>query len=997
MHRKLALGAFLISFLIVGPTASQELKLRSVQTDDMRLVYYDPAHEYIIPHLSRCFVNSLRFHEQLFGYKPSERVTIILRDLNDHGYAGATSLPYNYLILGMEPFEQVYETSPTNERLNWVMSHELLHVVASDQTASTDRFWRKAFHGKVMATGDQPMSMIYSYLTSPRMYAPRWFHEGMAVFLETWMAGGYGRALGGYDEMVFRTMVAENARFYDVVGLESEGKTIDFQIGQVSYLYGTRFICYLALEYGPDTVIEWLNRNDGSRRNFATQFKKVYGTGLDEEWSKWIEFEHQWQATILDSIYQYPVTGYRELTRRALGSVSRICFDSKRRKIYAGVLYPGTTAHIVEVDLDSWESRKIIDIDTPALYYVLSLAYDENQHQLFYTTDNSHQWRDLRVVDIKTGKSRVLQKDIRTGDLAYCKADSILWGIRHHNGFTRLVMIPPPYDGGYEIIKLPYGRDLFDIDVSPDGLYVTGTLSEINGTQRLIRMRIEDLLTGQMIFETLYLFPSYAPANFVYSPDGKFLYGTSYSTGVSNVTRYDFENKRMDWLTNAATGYFRPVPVSSDSLIAFRYRAKGFQPVMIADEPIYDVAAIRFLGQAIVDRHPIVKDWMLGSPLDVEIDTTAFEPFDYRGLRDVRLGTVYPILEVYKDRVAYGVRLNFQDPMWLHGIDLTASYTPSPSGALADEETPHVTLKYDHWPWTIKGTVNRADFYDFFGPTKTSRRGYSVGLKYDGVFTTDRPRKAGYWLATEYWSNLETLPDAQNIAASFSELLYIGANINFKSMRRTIGGVEPEKGIRLDVNGMVNRVPKGQGEFPRYWVDVDYGFLLPWDHSSIWLRGSTGKSHGDRDEPFANFFFGAFGNNWVDHQGVSRYRSYYSFPGIEINAAGGITYAKMMLEWTMPPLRFRRLGFPRFYTTWAHLKFFTTGLTTNFDDARYRTNHVNFGAQIDFKTVIFATMSSTLSFGYATAVTFNSEIDRMMFNEASQKQTYEFMISLKIL
>ena len=60
------------------------------------------------------------------------------------------------------------------------------------------------------------------------------------------MAGGMGRILGGYDEMVFRTMVLENAYFYDVVGLESEGTTIDFQVGQNSYLYGTRFVTWLA-------------------------------------------------------------------------------------------------------------------------------------------------------------------------------------------------------------------------------------------------------------------------------------------------------------------------------------------------------------------------------------------------------------------------------------------------------------------------------------------------------------------------------------------------------------------------------------------------------------------------------------------------------------------------------------------------------------------------------------------------------------------------------
>ena len=106
--------------------------------------------------------------------------------------------------------------------------------------------------------------MFYSYLSVPRAYSPRWYHEGIAVFLETWMSGGLGRALGGYDEMVFRAMVRENAYIYDYVGLESEGTSIDFQVGVNSYMYGTRFFTYLGDKYGPEKLIEWVKRTDGT-------------------------------------------------------------------------------------------------------------------------------------------------------------------------------------------------------------------------------------------------------------------------------------------------------------------------------------------------------------------------------------------------------------------------------------------------------------------------------------------------------------------------------------------------------------------------------------------------------------------------------------------------------------------------------------------------------------------------------------------------------------
>ncbi|NIW23156.1 MAG: hypothetical protein GWN29_00525, partial [Gammaproteobacteria bacterium] len=74
-------------------------------------------------------------------------------------------------------------------------------------------------------------------------------------------------------------------------------------------------------------------------------------------------------------------------------------------------------------------------------------------------------------------------------------------------------------------------------------------------------------------------------------------------------------------------------------------------------------------------------------------------------------------------------------------------------------------------------------------------------------------------------------------------------------------------------------------------------------HSSFWLRTSAGFSPGDRDEPFANFFFGGFGNNWVDRLDEKRYREFRSFPGVEISEIGGVNYTRAMLEWNLPPWR----------------------------------------------------------------------------------------------
>src|SRR4029077_21226608 len=371
-----------LALLLCAPLSAQELTSR--RTADLDLIYYDKAHEYLSYHLARSFENSLAFHEKLFGYTPSQPVVVLMQDFGDYGHGGTSTVPWNYITIGIEPFDYVYDVMPSNERMNWLMHHELVHVVATDKGADSDLRYRKLFRGKVAPVKEEPLSMFYSYLTSPRWYSPRWYHEGIAVFLETWMAGGVGRVLGGYDEMAFRTMVLENAYFYDIVGLESEGTTIDFQVGQNSYLYGTRFDTYLAMKYGPEKLIAWFNRTPGSKRYFASQFENVYDVSLDDEWKHWIAWEHEWQAKNLALIRQYPVTPETRITGETLGSGSPSFYDPDPKLLYAAVNRPPKPAQIVAIDVDSGAITALTDVVAPALYFVTSMAYDAKGRKIFF-------------------------------------------------------------------------------------------------------------------------------------------------------------------------------------------------------------------------------------------------------------------------------------------------------------------------------------------------------------------------------------------------------------------------------------------------------------------------------------------------------------------------------------------------------------------------------------------------------------------------------------
>lgn len=971
---------FILLFICVIFQGRLLAQLYEYDTPDMRLIYTGEASKYLVKYAGQCFENALRENSKIYDYNTDEKTTVLVYDLNDFGNAGTGTIPRNHIILSIAPLDYEYETAPANERFNTTFNHELVHMVTLDQSTAEDRFFRTIFGGKVGESAADPETIVYAFLTDPRRSTPRWWKEGIAVFLETWMAGGIGRAMGGYDEMVFRTKVEENKPIYDLLSLESEGTQTDFQVGANSYLYGTRFMNYLALKYGPEKLIEWTSRHEGSYAYFASDFERVYNLPLSDAWDQWIKFEHEFQEKNLEIIRSNPVTIGRPLSKEPLGGLSRAFYDKDDHKIYCAIDYPGQVAQIVKFDTRSGETEKIHDVKSQALYYVTSLAYDPYSKTLFYTTDNN-EWRSLYSLDIRTGDAKLLLKEQRIGDLVFDLADKSLWGIRHFNGQSTIVRIPYPYTEWNQIYSWPFGQDLYNIDLSHDGKHLTGALAEINGQQLLIKLDVDSLMNGNFSYDTLFNFENTIPANFCFSDDGRYLYGTSYYSGVSNIYRYDFEKKDMDIMSNAVTGFFRPHPVSKDSILTFNYTADGFQPVMIPNKTMSKVRAINFMGQAVVENHPIVKDWIAPPPSSVNIDSLITGWDEYSVFKHFGIVSFYPIVQGYKDYFAYGMRFNLSDPIGFQNINFTATY--SPYNHLAMNERLHLDFSYSYLNWKFESTLNRADFYDLAGPTKTSMKGYSVGLDYHKSLIYDRPLFMDYSIYSTYYGNLERLPYYQNIAASYDKLFNLGADFSYRHEVSSLGAVDKEKGFNWKISLNNNFVRKTV--YPHIHNEFDLGFPLPINHSSIWLRSSVGYSYGNRNEPFANFYFGGFGNNYVDYQNEKRYREYYSFPGVELNEIAGTNYGKLMAEWNLPPLRFSNIGFTSFFLNYARTSLFSTAVVTNVDAKDYRRSILDLGAQIDFRFILLYHLKMTLSIGYAAAV------------EQNEKISDEWMFSLKIL
>ena len=975
--RTAASFAIACAILLTGVRVSAQLA--TVETPQVRLVYFDGSHTYLVPHTARAFLNALGFEQRLFKFTPSDRITVLLADFSDAGNAAAGAVPRNVMAIQISPLNFAFETIAANERMTTLMNHELVHVMTMDQAAGRDRAFRRLFGGKVAPVAAHPESILYWYLTAPRVAAPRWYHEGIAVFVDTWMAGGMGRAQGGYDEMVFRAMVRDEVPFYDPLGLVSEGTKIDFQVQANSYLYGTRFMTWLARRYSPEQLIAWVSRTEGSQAYYAAQFAHVFATPLESAWQAWIADERTFQARNLAAVRQHPVTPYSDVTQHPLGSVSRAFYDAATGAIYAGLNYPGAVSNVARIATATGAVEPLVDIKGPLIYTVTSLTWNTVDRHLYYTTDNGAH-RDLMRLDPSSGRTKLLQKDLRVGDLAYNAADASLWGIRHLNGLATLVRIPAPYTDWERIITWPYGTVMYDLDVSPDGARVSASFGEISGKQDVRVFEIGALRSGNTEPIARFDFDTAVPNGFVFSPDGRYLYGSSYYTGVSNIFRYDLAAGRVEAVSNTETGFFRPVPLADGRLLVFRYTGHGFIPAWIDPKPIEDVSAISFFGEQLIAERPQLKSWMLDSPAKIPFDMTASTSGTYR--LGGRLGreSIYPIIEGYKDTVSVGMAMTLSDPLMLNRLHLTAGW--SPVSSLPLEERLHLTGAYERYDWRASAAWNDADFYDLFGPTRVGRRGYQALVGRRSSLLFDEPRRLDLDLSVRLAGHLDRLPEYQNVAADVGTLLTLKAALSYSFVRNSLGHVDEETGrkasleLRTDVvDG--NAVPKMYGTFDR-------GSRLRFGHSSLWIRTAAGYSP-RQVLPFSNFYFGGFGNNYVDRGDEKRYRQVESFPGVELNAIPGRTFAKATVEWNLPPWRFARLGTPGLHATWLRPALFITGLSTDVHDSGTRNGAVSFGGQADVRFTVLSNLDMTFSAGAAVA-----------FDRGRSPQR-EAMVSLKVL
>ena len=491
---------------------------------------------------------------------------------------------------------------------------------------------------------------------------------------------------------------------------------------------------------------------------------------------------------------------------------------------------------------------------------------------LFYTTDNNA-YRDLVSLDPRTGRSRLLLKDARIGDLAFNRADRSLWGIRHLNGICTLVRIPYPYTRvERRCSTFPYGTVVYDLDVSPDGRYVSASFGEISGKQDVRVLSTEDVLAGR--------FDAGGPVRL------RRLVGAQQLRLLAGRTvplRELLLHGRVEHLpVRARDQEPRGGEQRGDRASSARSRSGGRTGRFPLHRPGLRAHAIHRAAAAGRQRDHVPRR---------------------AGRREA------PVAQVLDDRVARGDSLRHDAPprrpvppgrrpgarvglpgrpgLQGHGgrrvrgstsptrSSSTGSPWPRPTrptGDIADSERVHLRADYQRYDWHARASWNDADFYDLFGPTQVGRKGYDLRSRPSQHAGLRRaaargPRdRAADTRATSIGCRTTRTSRSTSPGCSPSTRALYGSDV-----RSSLGHVDDEKGTKWELVGRVDqRRRQDHPEDPRRLGRGIRPCRSATRRSGCATPPASPPPTAPTRSPTSTS--AAFGNNYVDHGDEKRYR-----------------------------------------------------------------------------------------------------------------------------
>ncbi len=913
---------------------------RTIETPHFLVHYYKSERHNEREVAQRVALVAERVHETLvplLKHEPRDKVHIVVTDTTDGANGSAAIVPRNLV--------RIFVTGPTslsslNDYDDWLyglIMHEYTHILHID-----------TIHGVARV-----VNAVLGKTWAPNQVQPRWFIEGLAVYYESARSSG-GRGRNAIYDMYLRMAVLEG-KLLELDQISST--TRYFPRGDVPYLYGGRFISWIADRYGADKLTRISHLYGGKPIPYAINrtARKVLGKTFDElyeEFKAHLGQRYALQKEAVDGRGATPfelVTDYGEACgtpRFSRGGQELVFIDTDGRSEFQVKVLDTATDRIKERFEIHGGSGVDFTPDAKHLVYGASSI-----HRSF------HFYHDLFVRHRASGEVRRLTRGLRARDPTVSPDGRRVAFTSNELGTMSLMEVPFVGGAARVLVAGKQGDQFFTPRWSPDGRSLVYSRWRRGGHRDI---QLLDLKSGTVTSLTDDRALDMDP---MFSADGRRVFFSSDRTGIFNLYALDLQGAGLTQLSNVLGGAFTPA-VSPDERRAYfvSFSSKG-----------YDLAAMDMPAGPGLPAAPYIN----ARPAAPEVP--AQEPYPERPYNP--LSTILPdawSFSVGAD--AYGTTLGIQ----LAGSDVAGLHSYL---AIANFSTvnghPSYSVVYSYnglWP------ALRLDTSRFEGP----RGGLSVdgkGLSYVeenygaglhvGLPVLRVPHHAGdisvgyrfNWFRDADQTEVlvkpgEVSPDLPRVGIMSGVTLGLG----YRSVSRYAHSISNEQGRFVSISMRFNHELLGSDyqSTSVSWAWTEY-LPMPWlqDHV-LALRYGGGIAAGDRARRGV-FFVGGF-----PEQDVLRTLFDIARPGgvflrgYPPGAVWGDQYHLFNLEYRFPVVEIQKgiSSLPVFISN-IHAAVFADVGNAFFGQLDPEQLKVGVGAEVLLELVIGYFIPTTIRFGYA--------------------------------
>lgn len=541
----------------------------------------------------------------LYGYEPSKKISIVLRDRED--YSNGAAFFFDDKI---EIWVPSLDT-PLRGTHNWlrnVITHEFTHIVQLQASMKRNRSIPAIYLQWLSYEDVRRPDVLYGFpsgiVTLPfaTVAIPAWFAEGTAQFQRSGLKYDYWDT---HRDMLLRTRILNDTYLGFVnMGIFSSKTSIE---RETNYNQGFGFVIYLVDRFGEEVVADISNAAANSgKSDFSKVIEEATGISGEDLFDEWITDRKQFYAEQISDVDPTSTTaveenGFFNFYPQYSQNGQWFGYLTNRGRDY------GRTSLVLtspdrEIEIDGVGGENVLDSDQS---YQMSHGFGANlsidfisnrfsfspdETQLVYSRAKKNRrgevYQDLYIFSLEDEESKSITSSARIQDPAWHPSQQKVAAVQQHDGTQNLVLVDIESKEIQQITHYTRGETVFTPIWHPNGetIYFAGAR---DGNRNIYSINPE---TEQI--ETHFEDPLIDYRDPWISQDGTQMYFASDINGIFNIYRKDLSRGDREKMTDVIGGAFMPY-AKSDTLYFAEYKHDGYKiskaPIKVIDKmPQYE-------------------------------------------------------------------------------------------------------------------------------------------------------------------------------------------------------------------------------------------------------------------------------------------------------------------------------------------------------------------------------------------------------------------------